>query len=68
MRLPPITSDVLQRIDCRTPLRRLKALIAGGAGGDDAFDAQWAQLHDALTEVGYLFMTDVHGDDELDST
>ena len=52
----------LRRLDCRTPLARVRdAVLAaegGGVGERASFDADWRQLYDALRGVGYLTMTD----------
>ena len=67
-RMPPLTSALLSRIDCKTPLATLlDAMLLQLAPESkpeerlhDAW-AQWVQLHDQLSAVGgWLFMTDLH--------
>jgi SAM-dependent methyltransferase len=74
--MPPITSDVMRHVDCRTPLRVLAARAARGGdrataerrdgaseqGGQGGFAEQWAELYRALHGVGYLFMSDTADD------
>ena len=67
--MPPITSAALQTVNCHTPLRKLRALVTatsadGGAGGMAAesvdFDQQWTRLFAALSDVGFVFMSDLY--------
>ena len=67
--MPPITSAALQSVNCHTPLRKLRALVTatsadGGAGGMAAesvdFDQQWTRLFAALSDVGFVFMSDLY--------
>jgi hypothetical protein len=58
MRMPPLTSDLLARIDCQTPLADVLGSLPVRA--EDAW-AQWRQLYDQLNAVGgWLFMVDFH--------
>ena len=62
LRMPARSAAILRRLDCRTPLARVRdAVLAaegGGVGERESFDADWRQLYDALRGVGYLTMTD----------
>ena len=62
LRMPARSAAILRRLDCRTPLARVRdAVLAaegGGVGERASFDADWRQLYDALRGVGYLTMTD----------
>ena len=67
-RMPPLTSALLSRIDCKTPLADLLASVsqldpAPLAPEERLHDAwaQWRQVYDQLSAVGgWLFMTDLH--------
>ena len=67
--MPPITSAALQRVNCHTPLRKLRALVTatspdgGGMAAESVdFDQQWARLFAALSDVGFIFMSDVYSE------
>lgn len=64
MHLPALTSELLARIDCRTPLWRLWELVETSRGEHQGERAtlrqQWKQLFTALADVGFLFMTDLY--------
>ena len=58
-RFPPLTSAILQRLDCHTPLSHVRAAVIKDAGLSAAeFDAQWMQFWYNLAGVGYLTMVD----------
>jgi SAM-dependent methyltransferase len=57
-RLPPLTSELLAQIDCKTSLAGILGRLTVTA--QDAW-AQWRQLFDQLNAAGaWLFMTDFH--------
>ena len=67
--MPPTTSAVLQRVNCHTPLRKLRALVTatspdgGGMAAESVdFDQQWTRLFAALSDVGFIFMSDVYSE------
>ena len=57
--LPPLSSVLLRRSDCRTPLAEVLRLAGQESGaGADAVEAQWQQLFRELVGVGWLTLSD----------
>lgn len=61
-RMPPLTSALLSRINCKKPLSELLDELRLETGADEAdVWSQWRQLYSQLTAVGgWLFMSDSH--------
>ena len=58
-RFPPLTSAILQRLDCRTPLDSVRTAVVEASGATaEQFDAQWLQLWRHLAGIGYLIMSE----------
>ena len=73
MQLPPMSSAVLRRLDCKRSLKEVREQVLGelgrvrelfeeteGNATTDAhqFDTQWLQLYGELARIGALTMTD----------